>query len=119
MLTINYIIFSAFFAFIKTVIEVATKTYGDFQKELVATIQNGKIVKWQAVPSNKCDNYDILHPKLLEAKPNLDNTAGVKKKYPSIYRNSWFSEFKILFLHILHQMWRDKVRCFGKPLLIK
>uniref|UniRef100_A0A1I8N535 Uncharacterized protein n=1 Tax=Musca domestica TaxID=7370 RepID=A0A1I8N535_MUSDO len=93
------------------IIEVATKTYGDFQKELVATIQNGKIVKWQAVPSNKCDNYDILHPKLLEAKPNLDNTAGVKKKYPSIYRNSWFSEFKILFLHILHQMWRDKANC--------
>ncbi|XP_061396451.1 ATP-binding cassette sub-family G member 4-like, partial [Musca vetustissima] len=94
------------------IIEVATKIYGDYNKELVATIENGKIAKWIPTSPNKLDNFEMLHSKSLESKPYLDNLSEeAKKNTATPFRNSWWCEFKILFFHILNQMWRDKSNC--------
>ncbi|XP_073847271.1 ATP-binding cassette sub-family G member 1-like [Musca autumnalis] len=94
------------------IIEVATEIYGDFQKELVEAIENGKISKWiPTSPPNRLETNQLpCKRSVSESISYFDNLSG-SNSTEAAHCNSWWNEFKILFVHLVRQMWRDKSNC--------
>ncbi|KAM7344612.1 ATP-binding cassette sub-family G member 1-like isoform 2-T2 [Cochliomyia hominivorax] len=87
------------------VIEVAAREYGDYHKEMVNEIQNGKIYKWLPIETDIERKDQISHF-------NSDTVEDFELEISTILRKCtktpWLLEYKILFNRMLKQMWRDK-----------
>ncbi|TMW43054.1 hypothetical protein DOY81_011867, partial [Sarcophaga bullata] len=84
-------------------IEVAAKEYGDYNEKLVSEVNNGKTYNW--CPENVQNDFlnsNVIDEFEMELHSNM---------YPRT--TTWILEYKILYIQMLKQMWRDKViQCF-------
>ncbi|XP_073845598.1 ATP-binding cassette sub-family G member 1-like [Musca autumnalis] len=80
------------------IIEVATNFHGNYHDDMVREIQNGKVCKWLSTITNISPSE--CYPQTTNPM-NLQTSNATKK-------NTWWSEYCIIFKRILQQMLRDK-----------
>ncbi|XP_061390559.1 ATP-binding cassette sub-family G member 4-like, partial [Musca vetustissima] len=78
------------------IIEVATNFHGDYHEAMVSEIQNGKVHKWHS--SGPSERNTLVTSSFDHT--NLNTTKEAK--------NTWWSEYCIIFKRNLQQMLRDK-----------
>lgn len=91
---------------------MACREYGDYHKNMVKAVDNGKIYRWQP----ECD---CKHPKSVTPTKS-DTTSGASsfdameqfevefdvKKLKS--QTTWWMQYKLLVKRMMTKMWRDK-----------
>ena len=106
LVLMNMEIIFKFLSFKCVVIEVAAQEYGDYNEKMVSEVNNGKTYNW--CPSIQDGNVqnDYLNSKVID--------EFEMELYSNIYprTTTWFLEYKILYIQMLKQMWRDKVCVF-------
>lgn len=89
-------------------IEVAAQEYGDYNEQMVNEMNNGKTFNWCPPTQDTDIEQNYLNSKLIyEFDMELHSNM-----YPRT--TPWILEYKILYIQMLKQMWRDKVWAFAK-----
>ncbi|XP_075166363.1 ATP-binding cassette sub-family G member 4-like isoform X2 [Haematobia irritans] len=82
------------------IIEVAMKSYGDFHHDLVDKIKNGQISNW--LPNSEVESNPIIMESY--SRNNFNQYLELK----SSNHNSWWDEYKLIYMRFLKQIWRDQ-----------
>ncbi|XP_013114017.1 ATP-binding cassette sub-family G member 1 [Stomoxys calcitrans] len=87
------------------IIEVATKSYGEYQRIMVDKISNGHIYEWLPKKSLDLGIIDVRKVEILHLNDNMQLSPSSLELSEEML--PWFKEYNILFIRFMQQMWRD------------